>query len=63
MGTGAGASAPASVGYGAQFAIAASGQVSRAVLMAPGATTHANDMNQRHVELAISPTAGESLNP
>jgi hypothetical protein len=32
--------------------------VSRAVLIAPGATTHANDMNQRHVELAISPAAG-----
>jgi Galactose oxidase-like, Early set domain/Kelch motif len=54
-------SVPASVGYGAQFAIGASGQVSRAVLMAPGATTHANDMNQRHVELAISPTAGGVL--
>jgi hypothetical protein len=54
-------SAPGSVGYGAQFAIGASGQVSRAVLMAPGATTHANDMNQRHVELAITPTAGGVL--
>ncbi len=45
-------SAPPSVGYGAQFSIGASGQVSRAVLMAPGSTTHGNDMNQRHVELA-----------
>jgi hypothetical protein len=32
--------------------------VSRAVLIAPGATTHGNDMNQRHVELTISATAG-----
>ena len=48
--------APASVGYNAPFTIGASGQVSRAVLMSPGATTHANDMNQRHVELAIAPS-------
>ncbi|HET9557686.1 MAG TPA: galactose oxidase-like domain-containing protein, partial [Actinomycetota bacterium] len=54
-------SAPASVGYDAQFAIGASGQVSRAVLMAPGSTTHANDRNQRHVELAVTPTAGGLL--
>ena len=26
--------------------------------MSPGATTHGNDMNQRHVELAVTPTAG-----
>jgi hypothetical protein len=55
------ASSPASVGYGAQFAIGASGQVSRAVLIAPAATTHSNDMNQRHVELAITPSAGGVL--
>jgi hypothetical protein len=28
----------------------------RAVLMAPGATTHANDMNARHVRLAVTST-------
>ncbi|HSJ73893.1 MAG TPA: galactose oxidase-like domain-containing protein, partial [Miltoncostaeaceae bacterium] len=55
------ASAPASVGYGAQFAIGTGVDATRAVLMAPGATTHANDMNQRHVELAVSPTAGGLL--
>jgi Domain of unknown function (DUF1929) len=31
----------------------ASKNVKRAVLMAPSATTHANDMNQRHVELKV----------
>jgi len=29
----------------------------RAVLMAPAATTHANEMHARHVELAVTPTA------
>ena len=31
-------------------------QALRAVLMAPAATTHGNDMNQRHVELAVTNT-------
>ena len=26
--------------------------------MSPGATTHGNDMNQRHLELSVTPTAG-----
>ena len=34
-----------------------SSQVDRAVLMAPAAVTHANDMHQRHVELAFTETA------
>lgn len=51
------ASAPDSVGYGQPFTIGSPSQVSRAVLMAPSAVTHGNDMNQRHVELAISPSA------
>jgi hypothetical protein len=55
------ASAPASVGYNAPFTIGTSDAVSRAVLVAPGATTHANDMNQRHVELSIAPTTGGVL--
>ncbi len=51
-------SAPRAIKWGSPFTIGTTGQVSRAVLVAPGATTHANDMNQRHVELTISPTAG-----
>lgn len=31
-------------------------KLSRAVLMAPAATTHGYDMNQRHVELQVSST-------
>ena len=51
-------SAPAQVGHGQTFNIAASGPtVSRAVLMAPGATTHAVEMNARHIELSVTPTA------
>jgi hypothetical protein len=50
-------SAPTQLTYGATFNIATSGPaVTRAVLMAPGATTHAVEMNARHVELAV--TAG-----
>ncbi len=33
----------------------------RAVLMAPGATTHGNDMNQRHVELQVTAADGAGL--
>jgi Galactose oxidase-like, Early set domain len=48
-------SAPSQVGYGATFGIATSGPaVTRAVLMAPAATTHADEMNARHVELAVT---------
>ena len=51
-------SAPTQVGHGQRFDIAATGPaVSRAVLMAPGATTHAVEMNARHVELAVTRTA------
>jgi hypothetical protein len=32
--------------------------VLRAVLMAPAATTHADEMNARHVELAVTPSVG-----
>ncbi len=49
--------APNSVGWGSTFSIGASGPaVSRAVLMAPGATTHADEMNARHVELSVTAT-------
>ena len=50
--------APASVAYGDTFSIDTSDSLAtRAVLMAPGATTHADEMNARHVELAVTPTA------
>jgi PKD repeat protein len=50
-------SAPSQLGYGASFSIGAAGAPTRAVLMSPGSTTHGNDMNQRHVELAVTQTA------
>ena len=47
--------APASVRWGTRFAVRSpSTDITRAVLVAPGATTHANDMQQRHVELAVA---------
>jgi hypothetical protein len=51
-------SAPAQGSYGRTFSIQTKGSPTRAVLMSPGATTHGNDMNQRHVELAVTPTDG-----
>jgi len=43
---------PSSVDYGQAFGVGYSGtDVARAVLIAPGAVTHANDMNQRYVPL------------
>jgi Domain of unknown function (DUF1929) len=50
--------APHTVGNGQRFGISTSGpNVSGAVLMAPGATTHANEMNARHVRLAVTKTS------
>jgi Domain of unknown function (DUF1929) len=52
------ARAPRIVSNGQRFAIRTRGpEVSRAVLMAPGATTHANEMNARHVSLAATRTS------
>ncbi len=51
-------SAPSSVGYGQQFTVGTSGAVSRAVLLSPGATTHNDDMSQRHIELAVTQSGG-----
>jgi len=49
-------SAPSTTSHGASFDVKSSGPApERAVLMAPGAVTHANDMSQRAVELAIQP--------
>jgi hypothetical protein len=50
--------APTGVGYGARFSVTTSSPIASAVLIAPGATTHANDMHQRLVPLSITPTAG-----
>ena len=52
-------SAPDAVPYGSTFGVGTpDGNVAKAVLVAPGATTHANDMHQRLVPLAMTPTAG-----
>jgi hypothetical protein len=51
------ASAPQRLRYGTPFAIRTRGaRATRAVLMAPGATTHANEMNARHVPLRVTRT-------
>ena len=56
-------SAPDSVAWGDDFGVYSPDAISRAVLMAPGATTHGNDMNQRHVELQVTGvTAGVGVN-
>jgi hypothetical protein len=52
------ASAPSRIAYGDTFSIGTSGApAATAVLMAPGATTHADEMNARRVELAVTATA------
>ena len=50
--------ASTTLSYGHTFTITTDGTATRAVLMAPSAVTHALDMHQRHVELAITATAG-----
>ena len=52
------ASAPIQVGYGQSFLVGTGDQVSSAVLVAPAAVTHANDMDQRSIKLAVTPAAG-----
>ena len=47
-------SAPGAVGYGATFTVGTRDPVARAVLIAPGAVTHANDMGQRYVPVKLS---------
>lgn len=51
-------SAPTRITWGQQFDVGATGGVRRATLVAPGATTHANDMSQRAVPLSIQTTTG-----
>ena len=51
-------SAPATIGYGASFAVGFSGSpISEAVLMSPGSMTHSFDANQRYVQLPIASNA------
>jgi hypothetical protein len=45
--------APSQITYGQAFTVGAREAVDRAVLIAPGATTHANDMSQRLVALRL----------
>ncbi|HTE63784.1 MAG TPA: galactose oxidase-like domain-containing protein, partial [Solirubrobacteraceae bacterium] len=47
--------APETLLWNQPFSVQTSSAITRAVLVAPGATTHANDMSQRHVELRITP--------
>jgi Domain of unknown function (DUF1929) len=55
-------SAPAEIRQDNEFTVATSGgAIERAVLMAPGATTHGFDMQQRHVELKVTGINGGSL--
>ncbi len=50
------ASAPTSIAWGERFVVGTpDARVARAVLVAPGATTHATDMSQRLVPLALTP--------
>lgn len=48
-------SAPSSVGYGGSLGVSASGGATKAVLVAPGATTHTVDMQQRVVPVRATP--------
>ena len=56
-------SVPAEIGYGATFAIQTpdAGSISSAVLMRPGAPTHAFDMEQRFVGLSFTNSAPDTL--
>jgi hypothetical protein len=51
-------SAADEIGAGDAFAVRTPDTITSAVLMAPGATTHANDMSQRRVEVDVTPSAG-----
>ena len=53
--------APSDVTYGDTFTVQASADARTAVLMAPAAVTHANDMSQRHVPLVVNVVAPGSL--
>jgi len=50
--------APDATLWGRSFRVTTSTAIDDAVLVAPGAVTHANDMSQRLVPLQVTPTAG-----
>ena len=54
-------SAPEELGYGEPFTVDTTGGAASAVLMAPGATTHAFDMQQRNVPLQRTGGSGGEL--
>jgi Domain of unknown function (DUF1929) len=54
--------APAKLGYREPFRVGSSSNATRAVLMAPGVTTHGTEMQARHVELAITRRDSSGLN-
>ena len=49
--------APITTDWNQSFRIQTDTPITRAVLVAPSATTHSTDMQQRHVELRMTPTA------
>ena len=52
-------SAPSTAKFGTTFAVdTPNANVTRAALVAPGATTHANDMNQRYIPLTVAQRTG-----
>jgi hypothetical protein len=54
------ATAPATLGYGESFSISTpdAGDIARVALVRPGATTHADNFDQRYVDLSFSPGSG-----
>jgi galactose oxidase-like protein/kelch motif-containing protein len=54
-------SAPTSLGYGAEFTITTpdAASITRVALIRPGATTHANDFDQRYVDLNFTVGSGK----
>jgi hypothetical protein len=53
--------APAQVAYGQSFSITTDRAAVSAMLVAPGATTHGNDMHQRAVRLEVQSTGTATL--
>ena len=54
-------SAPVAVRYGVPFGVRAGGAVDHAVLIHPSAVTHADDMSQRSIRLAMTDAGGGAL--
>jgi hypothetical protein len=55
-------SAPSSANWGAGFTVGTPNSISRAVLMAPSATTHGYDTNEREVPLQITGKSSGAVN-